>query len=64
MTKGDGPPLLLLHGHPETHVTWHNIASTLAKHYSVVLTDLQGYGDQANRQAVSTTRVIPYAYAG
>ncbi len=45
LTKGDGPPLLLLHGHPETHVTWHKIAPSLAKEYTVVLTDLRGYGD-------------------
>ncbi len=45
LTRGNGPPLLLLHGHPETHVTWHKIAPTLAKHYTVVLTDLRGYGD-------------------
>ena len=42
---GAGPPLLLLHGHPETHVTWHKIAGELAKHYTVVLPDLRGYGD-------------------
>jgi haloacetate dehalogenase len=47
LTKGDGPPLLLLHGHPETLVTWHKIASALAEHYSVVLTDLRGYGDSS-----------------
>ncbi len=47
LTKGDGPPLLLLHGHPETHVTWHKIAPRLAERYSVVLTDLRGYGDSS-----------------
>ena len=47
MTKGDGPPLLLLHGHPETHLTWHKIAPALAAHHSVVLTDLRGYGDSS-----------------
>ena len=47
LTKGDGPPLLLLHGHPETHVTWHKIASTLAAEYSVVVPDLRGYGDSS-----------------
>ena len=45
LTKGDGPPLLLLHGHPQTHVMWHKIAPALATEYSVVLTDLRGYGD-------------------
>ena len=42
---GEGPPLLLLHGHPETHVAWHKIAGELAKDYTVVLPDLRGYGD-------------------
>jgi haloacetate dehalogenase len=47
LTKGDCPPLLLLHGHPETHVTWHKIASRLAEKYTVVLPDLRGYGDSS-----------------
>jgi len=41
---GEGPPLLLIHGHPETHVTWHKIAAELAREYTVVLPDLRGYG--------------------
>lgn len=44
---GDGPPLLLLHGHPQTHVIWHRIAERLARHYTVVVTDLRGYGDSS-----------------
>jgi haloacetate dehalogenase len=44
-TGGAGPPLLLLHGHPQTHVTWHKIAPRLAEHFTVVATDLRGYGD-------------------
>ena len=51
LTKGDGPPLLLLHGHPETHVTWHKVASALAQHYSIVLPDLRGYGDSSKPAA-------------
>jgi len=47
LTKGNGKPLLLLHGHPETMVTWHKIASALAETYKVVLTDLRGYGDSS-----------------
>ena len=43
--KGDGPPLLLLHGYPQTHVMWHKIAPQLARDYTVVLPDLRGYGD-------------------
>ena len=42
---GSGPPLLLLHGNPLTHVMWHKIAPRLAEHYTVVATDLRGYGD-------------------
>ena len=41
---GSGPPLLLLHGHPQSHVTWHAIAPTLAARFTVVATDLRGYG--------------------
>jgi haloacetate dehalogenase len=43
-THGDGPPLLLLHGYPQTHVEWHKIAPELAERFSVVLMDLRGYG--------------------
>jgi haloacetate dehalogenase len=42
---GNGPPLLLLHGNPLTHVMWHKIAPRLAQDYTVVATDLRGYGD-------------------
>ncbi|KWR91247.1 alpha/beta fold hydrolase [Cupriavidus sp. IDO] len=42
---GQGPALLLLHGHPQTHVIWHKVAGTLARHFTVVATDLRGYGD-------------------
>ncbi len=44
---GSGPPLLLMHGHPQTHVCWHKIAGRLAEHFTVVLTDLRGYGDSS-----------------
>jgi haloacetate dehalogenase len=42
---GDGPPVLLLHGYPQTHVCWHAIAPRLAEHFTVVCPDLRGYGD-------------------
>jgi haloacetate dehalogenase len=42
---GSGPPLLLLHGHPQTHVIWHKVAAALAARFTVVATDLRGYGD-------------------
>src|SRR5260370_27445977 len=44
---GSGPPLLLLHGYPQTHVIWHKIASRLAERFTVVLPDLRGYGDSS-----------------
>ena len=44
---GKGPPLLLLHGHPQTHLTWHKIAGQLAERYTVVAPDLRGYGDSS-----------------
>jgi haloacetate dehalogenase len=42
---GKGPPLLLLHGNPFTHLSWHKIAPRLAEEFTVVATDLRGYGD-------------------
>lgn len=42
---GNGPPLLLIHGHPQTHVMWHRIAAELARRFTLVLMDLRGYGD-------------------
>jgi haloacetate dehalogenase len=41
---GSGPPLLLLHGNPQTHAMWHKVAPVLARKYSVVCPDLRGYG--------------------
>src|ERR1700710_2200369 len=44
---GSGPPLLLLHGHPQTHVMWHKVAPRLARDFTVVVPDLRGYGDSS-----------------
>jgi len=44
---GKGPPVLLLHGNPLTHVMWHKIAPRLAEDFTVVATDLRGYGDSS-----------------
>jgi haloacetate dehalogenase len=44
-TGGAGPPLLLLHGYPQSHVMWHRVAPALAEHFNVVCPDLRGYGD-------------------
>jgi haloacetate dehalogenase len=41
---GSGPPLLLLHGNPQTHLMWHAVAPELAKRFTVVCPDLRGYG--------------------
>ncbi|MBX3554091.1 MAG: alpha/beta hydrolase, partial [Pseudolabrys sp.] len=41
---GSGPPLLLVHGNPQTHAMWHRIAPALAKHFRVVCPDIRGYG--------------------
>src|SRR5689334_24439068 len=42
---GKGRPLLLMHGNPFTHLSWHKIAPRLAEEFTVVATDLRGYGD-------------------
>ena len=44
---GQGEPLLLLHGHPQTHAIWHKVAPALAQRFTLVLADLRGYGDSA-----------------
>ncbi|HVF65548.1 MAG TPA: alpha/beta hydrolase [Casimicrobiaceae bacterium] len=44
---GKGPPLLLLHGYPQTHAIWHRVAPRLAERYTVVCADLRGYGDSS-----------------
>jgi haloacetate dehalogenase len=45
---GSGPPLLLLHGHPRTHTTWHRVAPLLARDHTVVCPDLRGYGESTS----------------
>lgn len=44
---GSGPPLLLLHGFPQTHVIWHRVADALAERFTLVMPDLRGYGDSS-----------------
>jgi haloacetate dehalogenase len=44
---GNGPPVLLLHGYPQTHAMWHLVAPLLARDFTVVATDLRGYGDSS-----------------
>jgi haloacetate dehalogenase len=43
-TGGTGPPLVLLHGYPQAHLCWHKVAPELARHYTLVIPDLRGYG--------------------
>jgi haloacetate dehalogenase len=43
-TGGSGPPVLLLHGFPQTHAMWHRVAPALAEHFRLVIPDLRGYG--------------------
>jgi haloacetate dehalogenase len=47
--RGSGPPLLLLHGFPETHLMWHVVAPSLAEQFTVVVADLPGYGASRGR---------------
>jgi len=47
---GSGSPLLLLHGHPQTHAIWHKLAPALMKSHTLVMTDLRGYGDSSKPQ--------------
>jgi haloacetate dehalogenase len=56
---GSGPPVLLLHGIPETHVMWHAVAPRLAREFTVVAADLRGYGDSS--KPPSTADHAPYS---
>jgi haloacetate dehalogenase len=56
---GSGPPLLLLHGNPQTHAMWHKVAPELAKTYTVICPDLRGYGGSFKPPA--TADHAPYA---
>jgi len=58
--KGDGAPVLLLHGYPESHVTWHKVAPRLAERFSVYVPDLRGYGDSS--RPVDGDRHINYSF--
>ncbi len=49
---GSGPPLLLLHGYPQTHAMWHKVAARLAGHFTVVATDLRGYGGSSKPEGL------------
>jgi len=72
---GSGPPVLLLHGHPRTHTTWHRVAPILARDHTVVCPDLRGYGQstappdrpdhsQASKRAMAGDAVAVMATLG
>jgi haloacetate dehalogenase len=56
---GSGPPLLLLHGNPQTHAMWHKVAPALARDFTVVCPDLRGYG--GSHKPPATPDHAPYA---
>jgi haloacetate dehalogenase len=56
---GEGPPLVLLHGFPQTHAMWHRVAPALARHFHLVMPDLRGYGDSAKPPTAADHR--PYS---
>ena len=56
---GAGPAVVLLHGHPRTHATWHGVAPLLTPHYTVVCPDLRGYG--ASSKPPTTPDHAPYS---
>jgi haloacetate dehalogenase len=56
---GTGPAVLLLHGHPRTHATWHRVAPRLAERFTVVCPDLRGYGESS--KPASTPDHAPYS---
>jgi haloacetate dehalogenase len=51
VTAGSGPAVLLLHGFPQTHAMWHRVAPALARHFTVVASDLRGYGASSKPEA-------------
>lgn len=55
---GEGPPLLMLHGYPQSHATWHRVAPGLARHFTCVVADLPGYGASSVPEAAPDHR--PY----
>ena len=59
VTGGAGPPLLLLHGYPQTHVLWHEVAALLQDRYTIVAADLRGYGDSG--KPATTPDHAPYS---
>ena len=61
---GKGPPVLLLHGYPQTHVMWHKVAPRLAERFTVVATDLRGYGDSGKPPSGRRSERVLQAHHG
>src|SRR5438094_1773536 len=61
---GRGPPLLLLHGYPQTHLMWRKLAPRLAAEFTVVVPDLRGYGDSSKPPAGARQRELRQARPG
>lgn len=59
VTGGSGPPLLLLHGYPQTHVMWHKVAPALASDFTIIAADLRGYG--ASSKPETDANHAPYS---
>lgn len=59
-TAGEGPPLLLLHGWPQTHAIWHEIAPALTNQYRVTIADLRGYGESIAHDGDFTFRAMAH----
>ena len=55
------PPLLLLHGHPQTHLIWHRVEPEISKHFSIVAADLRGYGDSDKPASDASVNHAPYS---
>ena len=53
---GHGPPLLLLHGNPQTHAMWHKVAPVLAQRFTVIAPDIRGYGFSAKPPVTPDSR--------
>jgi pimeloyl-ACP methyl ester carboxylesterase len=56
---GSGPPVLMLHGYPENHLMWRQVAPALAEDHTVVLADLRGYGDSGQPAPTPPGRCTP-----
>lgn len=59
LVAGSGPPVLMLHGYPQSHIEWRHVAPRLAEEFTVVLTDLRGYGDSGKPESSPDHR--PYS---